>query len=65
MEIESKFLISKEEDFQALEKLSGLASYALSKPETQEIEDIFLDTENRDIMAAGYYLRIRKEYGKE
>ncbi len=65
MEIESKFLVTEETDFQALENLSGLASYALSKPEIQEIEDIFLDTEGRDIMTAGYYLRIRKAYGED
>jgi len=65
MEIESKFLVTEETDFQALEKLSELASYALSQAEIQIIEDIFLDTENRAIMAAGYYLRMRKALGEE
>ncbi|MGV8076879.1 MAG: CHAD domain-containing protein [Methanosarcina sp.] len=65
MEIESKFLVTEETDFQALENLAGLASYALSKAEIQEIEDIFLDTENRTIMASGYYLRVRKALGEE
>jgi CHAD domain-containing protein/inorganic triphosphatase YgiF len=64
MEIESKFLVAEEVDFQALEKLSGLASYALSETHVQLIEDTFLDTENRAIMAAGYYLRLRKTQGE-
>lgn len=64
MEIESKFLVTEEADFQALEKLSGLASHALSEAKVQLIEDIFLDTENRAIMAAGYYLRVRKAKGE-
>ncbi|MCO5381931.1 MAG: hypothetical protein NHB15_07425 [Methanosarcina barkeri] len=42
MEIESKFLVTEEADFQALENLSGLASYALSEAKLQQIEDIFL-----------------------
>ena len=65
MEIESKFLVTEETDFQALENLSGLASYALSEAEIQQIEDIFFDTEDKAIMAAGYYLRVRKAYGED
>lgn len=65
MEIESKFLVTKEADFQALEGLSELASYTLSEPKIQLNEDIFFDTENRAIMASGYYLRVRRAYGEE
>jgi len=65
MEIESKFLVTEEADFQALESLSGLASYALSEAKIQLNEDIFFDTENRAIMASGYYLRVRKDFGEE
>ena len=65
MEIESKFLVPEETDFKALENLSRLASYTLSEAKIQIIEDIFLDTENKDIMAAGYYLRIRKAAGEK
>ncbi len=64
MEIESKFLVTEEADFQALEGLSRLASYALSEAKIQLNDDIFFDTENRDIMASGYYLRVRKDYGE-
>ncbi len=64
MEIESKFLVADEVDFQALESLSELAIYALSEAKVRLIEDIFLDTENRAIMAAGYYLRVRKTQGE-
>ncbi|HWQ50070.1 MAG TPA: CYTH domain-containing protein [Methanosarcina sp.] len=64
MEIESKFLVMEETDFQALESLSKLASYSLSEAKIQLNEDIFFDTENRAIMASGYYLRVRKDYGE-
>ncbi len=64
MEIESKFLVTEEADFHALEGLSRLASYALSEAKVQQIEDIFYDTEDRAIMAAGYYLRVRKALGE-
>ncbi len=60
MEIESKFVVTKESDFQALENLSEITSYTLSKAEIQLIEDVFLDTQDKTIMAAGYYLRVRK-----
>jgi CHAD domain-containing protein/inorganic triphosphatase YgiF len=65
MEIESKFLVTEEADFQTLESLSELASYTLSEAKVQLNEDIFFDTENRAIMASGYYLRVRKDYGKQ
>ena len=65
MEIESKFLVPEETDFKALENLSRLASYTISEAKIQIIEDIFLDTENKDIMAAGYYLRVRKAAGEK
>jgi len=65
MEIESKFLVPKETDFKALENLSMLASYTISEAKIQIIEDTFLDTENKDIMAAGYYLRVRKAAGEK
>jgi CHAD domain-containing protein len=65
MEIESKFLVPEETDFKALENLSRLASYTISEAQIQLIEDTFLDTENKDIMAAGYYLRVRKASGEK
>lgn len=65
MEIESKFLVMEETDFQALESLSKLASYSLSEAKIQLNEDIFFDTENRAIMASGYYLRVRKSSGED
>ncbi len=65
MEIESKFLVMNEADFQALENLSRLDSYALSEAKIQLNEDIFFDTSNQNIMASGYYLRVRKTYGED
>ncbi|KKH93054.1 hypothetical protein EO95_09220 [Methanosarcina sp. 1.H.T.1A.1] len=65
MEIESKFLVPEETDFKELENLSRLSSYTISEAQIQIIEDTFLDTENKDIMAAGYYLRARKAAGEK
>ena len=65
MEIESKFLVLDEADFQDLEKLSQLEDYAVSKAAVQMIEDTFLDTKKMSVMAEGYYLRLRKEIGQE
>lgn len=65
MEIESKFLVPEEKDFKALENLSRLDSYTISETRIQLNEDTFLDTENKDIMAAGYYLRVRKDSGEK
>jgi CHAD domain-containing protein/inorganic triphosphatase YgiF len=65
MEIESKFLVIDEADFRDLEKLSRLGDYSLSETVVQPVEDVFLDTEDMAIMASGYYLRMRKDVGKE
>jgi CHAD domain-containing protein/inorganic triphosphatase YgiF len=65
MEIESKFVVTGESDFQALENLSEVASYTLSEAEVQLIEDVFLDTQGKTIMAVGYYLRVRKALGEQ
>lgn len=65
MEIESKFLILNESETHDLETLSQLGNYSLSETVVQLIEDTFLDTEKIDLMAEGYYLRLRKETGKE
>ena len=65
MEIESKFLIVDEADFQTLETSSLLADYSLSEAAIQLIEDTFLDTKKSALMAEGYFLRLRREMGKE
>jgi CHAD domain-containing protein/inorganic triphosphatase YgiF len=65
MEIELKFLVLDEAEIQYLEKLSQLGDYSLSEAAVQLIEDTFLDTEKKALMAEGYYLRLRKEAGKE
>lgn len=65
MEIEAKFLVPEERDFSSLKDLSSLARYKLSEAKIQTVEDIFLDTQDRAIMAAGYYLRVRKALEEE
>lgn len=65
MEIELKSLVMDETDFQALETLSQLGDYTLSKAILQSVEDTFLDTKKTALMAEGFYLRLRKEIGKD
>ncbi len=65
MEIESKSLVMDEADFQALETLSQLGDYSLSEATVQPVEDTFLDTKKAALLAEGFYLRLRKEIGKE
>ena len=65
MEIESKFLVVDEAGIQDLETLSQLGDYSLSEAAVQLIEDTFLDTKKTALMAEGYFLRLRKEVGKE
>ncbi len=65
MEIESKSLVMDEADFQELETLSQLGDYSFSEAVVQPVEDTFLDTKKTDLMAEGFYLRLRKEIGKD
>ncbi len=65
MEIESKFLVLDKADIKNLETLSQLGDYFLSDAAVKLIEDTFLDTKKTALMAEGYFLRLRKEVGKE
>ncbi|HWQ49147.1 MAG TPA: CHAD domain-containing protein [Methanosarcina sp.] len=65
MEIESKFLVLDKAEIKNLETLSQLGDYSLSEAAVQLIEDTFLDTKKTALMAEGYFLRLRKEMGKE
>ncbi|MDD3042785.1 MAG: CHAD domain-containing protein [Methanosarcinaceae archaeon] len=65
MEIEAKFLIKDKDSFRELEVLDRLGAYTLSVGKLQRIEDTFQDTEDREITASGYYLRLRKTLGEK
>lgn len=65
MEIELKFLVLDKADIQDLETRSQLGDYFLAETSVQLIEDTFLDTKKTTLMAEGYFLRLRKEMGKE
>ncbi len=54
-----------EADFQVLETLSQLGDYSLSEAIVQSVEDTFLDTKKAALLAEGFYLRLRKEIGKD
>lgn len=65
MEIKSRFLVTDEADYQALETLSHLGDNSFSEAAILDIEDTSSDTEKTDLMAEGFYLRLRKETGKD
>jgi adenylate kinase len=60
MEIEAKFSISSVETFQHLRAVGQMAGYQLSTGQTKQVHDIYLDTEDRLILAAGYACRRRE-----
>ncbi len=64
MEIEAKFSIPNLEIFHRLQTLDTLAGFGLSAPQVKQVHDVYLDTEDRRILASGYACR-RRERGQE
>jgi len=60
MEIEAKFSVPDVEIFQRLRSTQELAEYPLSAGQTKQVQDTYLDTEDRSILAAGYACRRRE-----
>ena len=63
MAIEAKFRITDPGIFWSLQTIDHLAKYSLSKTEIAAIEDAYLDTKKRRLLAAGYCCR-RRNQGK-
>ncbi|HET89530.1 MAG TPA: CHAD domain-containing protein [Chloroflexi bacterium] len=64
MEIEAKFSIPDLETFHRLQALDALAGFDLAASQVEHVHDVYLDTEDRRILAAGYACR-RREQGQQ
>jgi inorganic triphosphatase YgiF len=64
MEIEAKLAVPDIETFQRLQAADSLGGFALSADQVKQVRDIYLDTAERLILAAGYACR-RRERGQE
>lgn len=63
MEIEAKFVLPNAEVFHRLQEADHLVDFALSAGQAKHMRDIYLDTANRVILAAGYACRRREQEG--
>jgi inorganic triphosphatase YgiF len=63
VEIEAKFLVADEETLTRLELADELASFQLLPGRPLEVRDVYLDTDDRCLLAAGYALRKRRQNG--
>ena len=61
MEIEAKFSVPDRETFQRLQAAEELAGFALSPGQEEMVDDTYLDTADRQLLAAGYACRRRKQ----
>ena len=64
MEIEAKFQAPDEEVLRALREATHLAGFPLGPSWTEEFADTYLDTENWQILAGGYFCRRRLSEGR-
>ncbi len=60
MEIEAKFAVSDVATFQRLQAVEHVAGFSLSAHQVQQVQDTYLDTEERIILAHGYACRRRE-----
>jgi inorganic triphosphatase YgiF len=59
MTIKSKFRVTDPGIFWSLQTIDQLGEYSFSAPQFDEIDDVYLDTKNRRLLAEGYYCRQR------
>ncbi len=60
MEIEAKFAVPDVATFQQLQAIKHIAGFSLSAHQVQQVHDVYLDTEERLILASGYACRCRE-----
>ena len=60
MEIEAKFAVSDVATFQRLQAVEHVAGFSLSAHQVQQVQDTYLDTGERVILAHGYACRRRE-----
>lgn len=63
MEIEAKYISSRQQ-FTKLLETTALGEYDLGTAKEQRLTDQYLDTDHRDILKAGYALRLREKNGE-
>ncbi len=63
MEVEAKFAVRDAVVLAQLIELTELAGYAVESGEARDDRDTFLDTAGGDVLAAGFYLRLREAAG--
>ncbi len=61
-EIEAKFIVPDRPSYERVRALDRLGGYALLDPRAQDVQDVYLDTPDRALLAAGYACR-RRELG--
>ncbi|MBN1139808.1 MAG: CHAD domain-containing protein [Anaerolineae bacterium] len=64
MEIEAKYGIPDEQTFRRLQGASALAGFDLGQATATDLQDTYLDTTDRAILAGGYACRLRREGGR-
>ncbi len=64
MEIEAKFQAPNAEVLRALREATHVAGFPLGPSWTEEFADTYLDTENWQILAGGYFCRRRLSEGQ-
>lgn len=64
MEIEAKFAILSEETYTALSETTRLAGFLVTDAFMQHIVDVYMDTPDRRLIAAGYACRMRNLRGR-
>ena len=63
MEVEAKYTVADAETLERLTVTPALAGYEVEAGEARHDRDTFLDTPDRRVLAAGYYLRRRETAG--
>ena len=63
LETEAKFTVSDLVSFNQAKALRELAGFALTDGENVAVTDVYRDTSNRDLLAAGWALRVREKRG--
>lgn len=61
MEVEARFAIPDQTTYERLRSLDSLEHFVLHNPETIQIDDVYLDTEDRRIARAGYACCLRQQ----
>jgi CHAD domain-containing protein/adenylate cyclase class IV len=61
VEIEAKFAVPDRETFERLQAIKHLSSYTLSNRQIKIVQDAYLDTPKRELLAAGYACRRRTQ----